>query len=250
LVRIDKRLVRLRFERSLPSYSEHALVQREMAERLLRALAARGRRRFPRVLEFGCGSGLLTERLAAAFDYDSLVINDLVEECESLAGGIPRSVFLPGDIESITVPDRLDLVVSNAVVQWLDDLPDVLERLRAKMNPGAVLAFSTFGPENLRETARLSGAGLAYRSIDQLKRVVGERFRVRLAEETIRRLYFDSPQDVLHHLRRTGVTGLSGRRWTSAVLRDFYANYDRLFRDANGVSLTYHPIIMVAETTS
>lgn len=247
MVRIDKRLVRLRFERSLPSYSEHAIVQRETAGRLLRALTALGRRRFPRVLEFGCGRGLLAERLAAAVEYDSLILNDLVEECRSLAGGIPRSVFLPGDIENVALPDDLDLVVSNAVVQWLDDLPALLERLRARMNGGAVLAFSTFGPENLHETARLSGAGLCYPSLDELRKTVGASFRIRLAEETIRRLYFDAPQDVLRHLRRTGVTGLSGRRWTPAALCDFYAQYNQLFRDANGVRLTYHPVVLVGE---
>ena len=60
---IDKPLVRQRFARSLDTYDEAACVQREMAHELLRTLveATQGRRLYPRIVEAGCGTGILTE---------------------------------------------------------------------------------------------------------------------------------------------------------------------------------------------
>ena len=245
----DKQRVALRFRNRLDTYAEHAHVQRETAARLVRAVLSTGGRRFERVFEFGCGGGLLTRVLAEAVGYDELILNDLVEECRGTADEVTGGSFLPGDVERIALPERLDLVIANAVVQWLDDLPTFLETLRSRMNPGAILAFSTFGPENLRETSTLSGVGLTYPPLGELKGMVGTHFRIRLAEETLRRLYFDHPRDVLTHLGRTGVAGLSGRTWTPSMLRRFCAEYEARFREADGVRLTYHPILVVAEAS-
>lgn len=247
MVAPDKQLIALRFRKSLDAYAEHAHIQRETAARLVRAVLSSGRRRFGRVFEFGCGRGLLTKALAERIDYDLLILNDLVDECDCLAREVARGTFLPGDVESIVLPENLDLVISGAVVQWLDDFPSLLEKLHLRMNSGAILAFSTFGPENLRETSALSGVGLTYPSLEELKGTVGTRFRIRLTEEAIRRLYFDHPLQVLEHLRSTGVAGLSGRTWTPSMLRRFCDEYDARFRDADGVRLTYHPVLVVAD---
>ncbi|AJY74717.1 malonyl-ACP O-methyltransferase [Paenibacillus beijingensis] len=79
----EKKSILRRFNRSAAgSYDTHALVQRSMADRLVHLLAARpvpagGAAREPAVLEIGCGTGILTEKLLRHLPCASLTAIDL-----------------------------------------------------------------------------------------------------------------------------------------------------------------------------
>ena len=45
----------------------------------------------------------------------------------------------------------LDMVFSNLVFQWCNDLDRVLKECRRVLRPGGVVHFTTFGPDTLRE---------------------------------------------------------------------------------------------------
>ena len=73
-------------------------------------------------------------------------------------------------------------------------------------------------------------------------------FEVIHAEEEVCTLYFDSPLEVLKHLKQTGVTGTEKKVWSRGRLQQFCENYSRLFSNEQGkVSLTYHPIYLLAK---
>jgi hypothetical protein len=57
---------------------------------------------------------------------------------------------------------------------------------------------------------------------------------------------FEHPGDVLYHLKRTGVTGLSQQRWTKTRLMRFCNDYRSLYGNTEGVTLTYHPLYVIA----
>ncbi|HHE07835.1 MAG TPA: methyltransferase domain-containing protein, partial [Chlorobaculum parvum] len=137
---IDKQLVCRRFCRALPSYERNAKVQAFMADRLLAMAEWAGALpgHLGRVMEFGCGAGMLTARLFERCSVDEFFSNDLVAESRAfieaaLAGrSIGRMAFLPGDIEQLDpLPGNIDLVVSNATVQWLHDPARLFERFAA-----------------------------------------------------------------------------------------------------------------------
>lgn len=90
----------LRFGRSAAGYEEQADVQARMAEALL---SLWGERAAPaRILEFGCGTGLLTRRLRARFPDARHLATDAAPEMLSLArrsfegGGPPGKTGLKG----------------------------------------------------------------------------------------------------------------------------------------------------------
>ena len=242
---MNKKMIEQRFGRHLPTYRRYAIVQREMAVKLLALLAERtGRSGFSRILEIGCGSGLLSEKLEAALAYEKLFLNDLVDDCADLTLRIDDSEFLSGDVETVDFPASLDLVVSNAALQWVNDLRGVFVRVQQALLPGGVFAFSTFSPRNLGEIRELCGCGLNYREPEALAALGREFFSGVEVLEYKTVLRFDTPLDVLKHLKYTGVNGVdNGVRWTRGKLEKFCADYERRFSDGSGrVGLTFAPV--------
>lgn len=93
----------------------------------------------------------------------------------------------------------------------------------------------------------MTGHGLEYFSLEELKALLSSRFEVLYAEEEIVSLPFGTPLEVLQHLRQTGVTGTEKKVWTRGRLQSFCEEYIRMYgKDDRSVSLTYHPIYVIA----
>jgi len=247
---INKQLVRDRFCRTLRSYSSQAVVQKAMARELSEIICQQEPgRSFERVLEVGSGSGALMAELLGRCNVTTYYANDLVaESLSSLQGVLDRFAvgefhFLAGDIESLKpLPSSLDLVVSNATLQWLNDLDGFFKKIFDHLKPGGMLAFTTFGPSNMREISAIEGVGLSYHTLGELQLLAGRYFEITVSREEKLRMEFPSPEAMLHHIRQTGVNGLLRRSWTKSRYLHFLEEYRRLFSCENGVYLTYHPL--------
>ena len=248
----DKELVRDRFGRSLAEYDGEAAVQRGMAAGLVEEILSHGGDSFDSALEIGCGTGLLSREMVRRLRLRKIVANDLVAECGPRVEGAVQLAgaafsFHPGDIERLDLPPAaFDLVASNAVFHWLDDPAGLLERLADTLRAGGLLAFTTFGPDNLREVATVGKTGLRYRPIDEWAALVERRYRILHRRESREVLRFSSPRRVLEHLRRTGANGLERAGWTRGVLRTFEGEYRERCGKSGEVTLTYHPMFFVA----
>lgn len=109
--------------------------------------------------------------------------------------------------------------------------------------------LSTFGPENFREIKAVTDEGLDYYTREQLQELFESAGFLTLETlEYTRSLAFDTPLDVLRHIRATGVNSIRHARWTKRELSDFETRYRNGFRNAEGqVTLTYHPVLLIAE---
>lgn len=251
---INKQLVRKSFGKRLFSYANHAVVQASMADDLVWQLREAHPDAFGRVLEIGCGSGMLTAAFLKRFQVESYYANDLVEDCRHEVASIlkqhpgSRFTFVGGDIEQVSaLPEYVDVIISNATFQWLNNLPEFFPRLRQHLRPGGLLAFSTFGPENLREIRQLTGISLNYLSYQQLRALLDQHFDVVWSDESVVSLQFSSPLSVLRHMRLTGVNGVKKHQWTKSRLQQFEQQYWQVFGAQEQVPLTYHPILCIAQ---
>ena len=100
---IDKAHVALRFARAGQSYSEHAVVQKQIAVHLAGLMAKHlPSHEFSEVLEIGCGSGNLTDQLLEQFRIKKLLLNDLYVEVQqhfsALSNRSTQIDWLIGDI--------------------------------------------------------------------------------------------------------------------------------------------------------
>lgn len=239
-------LIRQRFQAALPHYEYHASAQRQIAEQLVQLLPPRCYRR---VLELGCGSGLLTRLLYAKIGDADWFCNDLSANVVAGLDNIFRQPyqFLSGDAVSIPFPDRCDLIAAASCVQWLDDLPYFLQKTAAALNSHGIFLFNTFAPDNLAEIRALTGQGLHYPDTDTWQEWMAPYFTVRAhhAEKIV--LYFERAQDVLRHLQKTGVTAAGEYRWTRRKLNIFADAYAERFSSQGKLTLTYAPLYYLLE---
>ena len=206
---------------------------------------------FPSVLEIGAGTGLLTDRLDRAIAWKRRIVNDLVEEYAQFHTHRTGTIFLPGDAETLKWGcQHFDLICSNAAFQWLADLPAFFKKLRKVLAPDGLLAFTSFGPDNLKELRALTGHGLHYYSIRQLtEKLVQCGFTVADSREEVLTWLFDDPLDILKKMRQTGVTASSDKSWwTPRRLAEFRRAYLEQFGTREQqVKLTWHPVYILAK---
>ncbi len=249
----DKKLIKLRFEQAAATYEQQAKVQHLVADRLLSLLAQAAPHSTPaNILEIGCCTGLLTEKVLAQFPcLTHLTVSDLVAAfepcvCRKIGALTLNSTFLAGDIETVSLPGQYDLIISSSTLHWVHDLGGLCRKLHAHLNTDGVLAFSLYGVDNLQEIRMATGIGLQYQNLDQVQTVVAEKFDILAAEQARETLWFPDPIAVLQHLRATGVNSIGQKAWTRKQVNTFILDYNRLFSGEQGVSLTYHPMFIIA----
>lgn len=125
-------------------YAEFAAERARPFLDLLGRVAAKAPRS---VVDLGCGSGELTASLARRWpDADLLGLDsspEMIERAQSHAG--PRLRFAVGDLASWAPSRPVDVVVSNAALQWVPQHRALLPRLVDAVAPDGWLAFQVPG---------------------------------------------------------------------------------------------------------
>ena len=246
---INKEEVEQPFRRSRVSYNDNARVQKMVVDRMIPMILSSVERVPEKILEIGCGTGLLTSQLQRTFPSDGLYLNDLVEElCYHAAtvNHVPMKHCFPGDVEKLFLPLSFDLIASASTFQWFTTPEETFKKLSKRLEQRGVLVFSTFGKFNLREIRLTTGGGLDYRNKEELEKMLKPYFEIELIEEEFHMLEFDSPLAVLQHLKKTGVN-VSGDPtiWTKGRVDAFIRDYNARFAIDGKVVLTYHPLYFV-----
>ena len=233
---INKSLVKKRFSKSLKTYDDNAFVQKQMAEKLVDFLP---KKEFNSILEIGCATGLLTKELKSKISFSEFSANDIVPEAESYIKKImPTAQFILGDIEEINLDKKYDLIISNACLQWCSNIENTILKLKNSLNEGGILVVSVFGKNNLKELNEIFDFPVKTVDISKLPK------DTLVVEETIN-MFFDSPIDVLRHIKLTGANTIKEMKLTKSILKDFEKKYYEKFAQKNRVQLTYNPIYLV-----
>lgn len=240
----DKSLVKRRFSRASSTYDSNAVIQQQIARRLI-DLCGHPDCGDGRILEIGCGTGTATRLIRERYPSASLSLWDLTIS-ERLADEFGSSCTLSAcDAETSirTLPDEsFDAVVSASTVQWFNSLPAFLLEVRRILRPGGTAAISTFGPQTMREINDTLGKSSPYPTLSALSRMIPEGMSVEhLTEETIT-LTFPTPIDALRHVRLTGVNAVHSDT-SPADTRSLLRNYP--LHPSSEAPLTYHPIYII-----
>lgn len=152
---IDKRRARRAFEAAAAGYDLAAVLQREIADRLLERLDYI-RLQPRRILDLGCGTGYAVQPLHRRYRRVEVVALDfalpMLQQARRRGSWLRRPHCLCADAESLPLAEgSVDLILSNATLQWCNDLNGTFRECLRVLRPGGLLMFTTFGPDTLKE---------------------------------------------------------------------------------------------------
>jgi SAM-dependent methyltransferase len=143
----DRRRLRRHRDRAAPALAAHDFLLREVGSRLddrLRDI----NRAFTSVLDLGCHAGQTTNAIEALRHAECVVHGDLSLAMARRAAApavVCDEEFLPFG------PETFDLVVSNLILHWTNDLPGALLQLRRALRPDGLILAAMLGEDTLVE---------------------------------------------------------------------------------------------------
>ncbi|MGH8140615.1 MAG: malonyl-ACP O-methyltransferase BioC [Steroidobacteraceae bacterium] len=153
--RLDRVAIRKAFDRASARYEAGAVLQARVGEELLGRLEL-FKFQPQVVLDLGAGTGRSTEELKRRYRRALVVALDvapgMLREARRRQHLFRRFERVCADALRLPFADAsVDLVFSNLMLQWCDPLDMAFAQIRRVLKPEGFLAFSTFGPDTLKE---------------------------------------------------------------------------------------------------
>lgn len=132
-------------------YAKNSAGQLKWAQELRANLSLQGHEA---ILDVGCGDGKITADFARHVPNGSVKGIDSSPEMVAYAAqtypttAYPNLTFACIDARHLPFKAEFDLIFSNAVLQWVDDHPAVLQGVSAALRPGGKLVISCGGQGN------------------------------------------------------------------------------------------------------
>jgi malonyl-CoA O-methyltransferase len=152
---LDRSGVRAAFDRASAAYEAAAVLQSRVADELLARLepfdfhpAA--------VLDLGAGTGRAAAHLKRRYRRSRVIALDaapgMLRQAARHQALFRRFERICADAARLPLaPASVDIVFSNLMLQWCDPLDEVFTEVRRVLKPQGFFAFTTFGPDTLKE---------------------------------------------------------------------------------------------------
>lgn len=154
-IHLDLKKRRRSFERAANSYDKAAVLQREIGDRLSSRLDY-VKLDPSTVLDLGCGTGYLSEKLMQRYSKAQIVATDIalsmLHKTAEKGGWFRKPYSVCSEAERLPfAADSFDLVISNLMLQWCEDLPHVFTGVNRVLKSDSLFSFTSFGPDTLKE---------------------------------------------------------------------------------------------------
>ncbi len=250
---VDPAVVKRSFARAAASYDAAAVLQKEVASRMLSRLDV-VKLAPAAIVDAGCGTGEGTLELAARYPDARIVGFDFahamtraaqerVRRSRSLYRRLLAPIarlrsaepqFVCADLNALPFSGvTFDLAWSNLALQWVNDLPRAIAEMRRCLKVGALFTFTTFGPDTLKELraafARADGHTHVSRFVDMHDigdMLVAAGYADPVMDMEYLTLTYPTPAALMRELKALGATnatrgrskGLTGRHRFARVV--------------------------------
>lgn len=237
---LDPFKTRSGFDRAAKTYDQAAFIQREIGERLVERLDYV--RLQPKcVLDLGCGTGAISQHLIGRYPQATVIGLDLalgMVEATKARLNYPQFHGVCADVQQLPLQEETaDLLISNLMLQWCNDLVAVFQECVRVMRPAGLFSFASFGPDTLYELrnswSQVDGYTHASRFVDMHD--VGDAllqagFRDPVMDRDVITVTYPAVKGLLQDLKAIGANnatlgrnrGLTGKQ----RLQNFYQAYE------------------------
>ncbi|HET9113931.1 MAG TPA: malonyl-ACP O-methyltransferase BioC [Burkholderiales bacterium] len=243
---VDKRLVRLSFERAASSYDAHAVLQREIADRMMARLDYIKHQ--PKILlDAGSGTGFGTQGLRNRYPEAGVIALDLATAMLKIANP-PQNLWqkmrrrssiysVCGDIDALPLKtSSVDMIWSSLALQWCNDLNVSFAELYRVLAPGGLLMFATFGPDTLNQLRSAFASVDGYTHVNSFVDMhdigdvlVSAGFNAPVMDMEYITLTYTDLKTMLHELKAIGAHNVTGGRNPGLTGRERWRNLEAAF---------------------
>ncbi len=252
-----KQLIASSFNRAASNYEAMAQIQKEIGCRLFERLYLLKMQ--PKyILDLGCGSGFFTEKLkklypkARVFSLD--IAYDMLYQVKQKESWFKKWGIVNADMHKLPFVDaQFDLIFSNQVVHWSENMSGLMSELHRVMNKDACLMFSTLGPDTFKELR------IAFAELDSFSHAndfldmhdVGDimlaaNYLDPVIDMDMLTAHYDSLASLLKSLKKQGVININPKRNSALSGKNTFKNLDlamqKFITDDNMYPLTYEVV--------
>jgi len=166
-----KTKVRNSFDAKADRYNHNSELQANIADRLFNTLPELTD---ADILEIGCGTGTLSQKLINKYPDSALHITDIspnmIKEAQNNVQSSTRIHWSIMDGEALSTDKKYDLIVSNMAFQWFENPEKSLAKLYNYLKPSGRLVFTVPSNKSFKEwRSTLSELSLNHASLPKFK---------------------------------------------------------------------------------
>jgi len=241
-LQVDKRAVARAFGRAALHYDRHAELQRLSGDALLALAPAQTG---DKLLDAGCGTGWYSRtwrqrgKQVTALDLSPQMLQ------QARANNVAQH-YLAGDIDALPFANAsMDVVWSNLVVQWSDNLRAALHQFKRVLHPEGCLLFSTLSAGSLHEVhqawSHIDDVAHANRFLSEQEITAACVEQGLHCQAQVITMHFPDALSAMRSLKGIGATHLHAGREGHLLTRQRLAQLEKHWpQDAQGFRMSYH----------
>ena len=180
------------------------------------------------MLEIGCGTGFLTRELMQRFPEADFSVTDIspamLDFCKANMPPVKSANFAVCDITSECPEGTFDLITSSLAFQWVENMQELMKKLKGLLKPGGSLIFSTLTEGTFANIATIfKNHNIIFPmpkllTLLELKEVASCFRELSVREEILTESY-DSIKDFLDHIHHVGAGNATGEHLSVSDIR-------------------------------
>lgn len=253
-----KQKVNQSFSKAAQHYHEYAEIQKKVVKGLIASVRPWKDTIPPGpILEVGCGTGFLSEKIIQEFPGREFLITDASEEMlrftEKRLNKSDKISFEVFDVDQLKSPEpKYALIVSNFTAQWFDNTATGLEKLTGMLEPGGLLLTTFPGNHSFTEWYECClelGLPFTANPLPDVEEVV-----VKLSLSPVQIDYyendlyqeFSSSMDFFRHLKEVGANvSITGKSLTAKQLKLLTDFWDK--KSDNQIKVKWHVVYVAVK---
>lgn len=214
--------VREEFSRFANLYDRYNIIQSKVAKRVTSKIDIKN---CNRVLDIGCGSGLIYKNIINTINFKKFIALDFSKEMLDIhptSKNIEKIYFDFNNREDFNILERdsYDFVISSSALQWSRDLDMTLGEISRLSN---IFYFSIFTSGTFRTLHQIAGIKSPIYSKEEIEETINRYYSSSL-ELINYNLEFSNVYEMLHYIKRSGVSG-GKRELTYIDIKNIIKNY-------------------------